>query len=181
VSDGASLYRRLLGRDFDRLPEALRRFHGSAVGGVAAGLVDVHAGAGSWTRALARAMGLPAKGDRVPVTVRVRRVDDREIWERTFGTDHRVHSVQWLDRGRLVERVGTMTFTFDVGADESGMRFRLVHLAALGMRVPRRLVLRVDADVRGSDTDWHVAVVVRTPSARLLTSYQGRVAPSPST
>ena len=35
---GESLYRRLLGPDFERLPEALRRSHGAADGGAGAGV-----------------------------------------------------------------------------------------------------------------------------------------------
>ena len=100
------------------------------------------------------------------------------MWDRTFGTD-RLRSIQWLERGRLVERVGVLTFRFDVTADETGMRFRFVRLTAFGMPIPRMLALRVDADVTGSDADWHVRVVVRAPGSRLLTSYDGHVAPSP--
>jgi len=177
---GESLYRRLLGPDFDRLPEALRRFHGAADGGVGAGVVDVRVGARPWTRMLARVLGLPPGGDRVPVTVRVRRVGDREIWDRAFGAS-RLRSVQWLEHGRLRERVGVLTFAFDVSADERGMRFRFVELTVFGIRVPPRLSLHVDADATAGGGDWHVSVAVRTPRRRLITSYQGRIVPSPAT
>ena len=177
---GSSLYQRLLGPDFHRLPTALRRFHGSANGGVGAGLVDVQAGPKLWTRVLARALRLPPQGHRVPVTVCVRPVGDREVWDRTFGTN-RLRSIQWVEHGRLLERVGALTFTFDVRATEAGMQFRFASLAAFGVPLPERFALRVDADVAGFDRDWHVTVVIRASGSQLLTSYAGRIAPDPST
>ena len=174
---GASLYQRLLGPDFDRMPGALRRFHGSRDGATGAGVADVQIGSRPWIRLLSRALRFPPQGTGVPVTVRVQPDHDREIWDRTFGSD-RMRSVQWLERGRLMERVGILTFTFDVSADDTGMRFRFVKLAAFGIPVPRRLALHVDADVTGSDSGWQVAVVVRTPGSRFLTSYDGHIVPA---
>ena len=129
---------------------------------------------------LARALRLPPPGRNVPVTVRVRPIDDREVWERAFGTT-RLRTVQWIEHGRLAERVGAFTFTFDVSADETGMRFRFADLAAFGISVPRRLALQVDADVAGTDVDWQVTVFIRTSGLHLLTSYSGRIAPSSPT
>ena len=166
---GPSLYRRLLGADFDRLPEVLQRFHGAADSAVGAGSVDVRVGQHLRARLLARVLRLPSEGDTVPVTVTVQ----------AFG-ERRLRTVQWTERGRLLERVGALTFAFDVSADERGLRFRFAGLAAFGVRVPRRFALRVDADVTGFIADWHVNVTIRTPGSRLITSYGGRIAPLPS-
>jgi hypothetical protein len=174
----ASLYQRLLGPDFDLLPNALRHFHGTTGGTVARGRLRVQAGAWPGARLLSRALGLPAEGEGVPTTLRVRSVGDREIWEREFGA-RGVRTTQWLERGRLVERVGRLTFTFDVSASERGLRFRSVAVSALGMPVPRGLALRVDADVLGFDDHWEVAVAIRAPGVGLLTRYEGRIAPAP--
>ena len=175
-----SLYRRLLGPDFDRLPPVLRHFHDTADEARGEGVVDVRVAPRPWGRALARALGLPRPGDNVPVTVRVRAIEDREIWDRTFGRD-RLRSVQWTQGGRLLERVGALTFGFDVSADETGMRFRFASLAAFGIRVPHRLSIQVDADVAGFATGWHVHVVIRAPGSQVVTSYEGRIEPLAST
>lgn len=171
-----SLYRRLLGRDFDRLPAALRRFHDAAGGGSGAGVFRVQGSARATARAVARALRLPPEGDHVAVALRVTAKHERELWERTFGT-RQLCTTQWLEGGRLVEGSGAAKLAFDVAADERGMRFRSVGFAWLGVPVPRRFAVDVEADVRGFDTHWEVAVVVRAPRLGVITSYQGRITP----
>jgi hypothetical protein len=172
-----SLYRRLLGPHFDRLPQALRRFHDTN-GASATGILHVRHGARRSARAVARMLRLPPKGDRIPVTLRVTSEGDgREAWYRAFGS-HELRTIQWAEHGRLLERAGAVTFAFDVAADEHGLRFRSVGLTCLGIAVPRRLALEVDADVRGFDTHWNVTVVVRAPRVGVITSYEGRITPA---
>jgi hypothetical protein len=175
-----SLYRRLLGPDFDRLPPALRAFHDSAGGGSGAGVFRVRRGTRPVARAAARALRLPPEGDHVRVTLRVVVKDGRELWERTFATHrlHTLHTRQWLEGGRLLERVGTATLAFDVTADERGMRFRSVGFRWLGLPAPRGLAVTIDADVRGFEAHWDVAVVVRAPRVGVITSYEGRITPA---
>jgi hypothetical protein len=174
---GPSLYRRLLGRDFDRLPAALRGFHDSAGGGSGAGVFRVWRSAGASARAVARALRLPPEGDGVAVTLQVAVRHEREVWERTFGA-HRVRTKQWLEDGRLIERAGGARLVFDVAADERGMRFRSVGFAWLGAPLPRGLAPEVEADVEGFDAHWEVAVVVRAPRLGVITSYEGRITPT---
>lgn len=172
-----TLYQRLLGPEFDRLPLALRSFHGSAEGGSGAGVLRVRCGTRPTARAVARALRLPPEGDRVPVTLRVRAENGRERWERTFPTS-RLCSSQWLEAGRLVERIGAATFAFDVTSDERGMRFRSARFTWLAIPVPRPLAIEVDAEVRGFDAYWDVSVVVRAPRVGVVTSYEGRIMPN---
>ncbi|HVE77318.1 MAG TPA: DUF4166 domain-containing protein [Gemmatimonadaceae bacterium] len=173
---GPSLYRRLLGRDFERLPEALRRFHDSVGGGSGAGVFRVQRGTRAPARAVARALGLPPEGDRVAVTLRVTAENDHEVWTRAFGAQ-RLRTRQWLEGGRLIERTGAAKLVFDVAADERGMRFRSVGFAWLGAPLPASLAPEVEADVRGFAAHWEVTVLVRAPRLGVITSYQGRITP----
>jgi hypothetical protein len=173
-----SLYRRLLGADFDRLPLALRAFHDSVSGGSGAGIFRVRRKSGAVARAVARALQLPPEGDHVVVTLRVTVENGRELWERTFGT-WPLRTLQRLENGLLIERVGAATVAFDVAADERGMRFRSVDFRWLGVPVPRGLAIEVDADVRGFETHWEAMVLVRAPYVGVITSYEGRFTPTP--
>jgi hypothetical protein len=173
----ASLYRRLLGPDFDRLPPVLRAFHDAAGGGSGAGVFRVQRGGGAAARTLARALRLPPGGEHVPVALRVTAENECELWERTFGT-RRLCTRQRVDAGRLIERFGAATFAFDVTADERGMHLRSARFAWLRIPLPPRLALEVDADVRGFDAYWEVSVVVRAPRVGVITSYEGRITPT---
>lgn len=172
-----SLYRQLLGTDFDRLPLALRAFHNSAGGGSGVGVFRVQRSTHPAARAAAWLLQLPPRGDHVPVTLQVRVKGRAELWERTFAT-YRLRTRQWLDAGRLIERVGIATFAFDVTADDRGMQFRSVDFTWLGVRVPRGVAMTVDADVRGFETYWEVVVIVRVPRLGVIASYDGRITPT---
>src|SRR5262249_34584632 len=63
----SSLYRRVLGPQFDVMPEVLRRFHDTKGGGSARGTLRVERGAGWLERALATLLRLPHAGTEVPV------------------------------------------------------------------------------------------------------------------
>ena len=174
----ASLYRRLLGPDFDRLPSALRRFHDAPDGGSAVGVVRVQRSAQRVARAVAGALRLPPEGNHVNVTLRVTVTEDgRECWERSFAAVS-LRTTQRVDRGRLVERAGAATFAFDVSADERGMRFRTARFSWLGIPIPRRLAIQVDADVLGFEAYWDVRVVVRAARTGVIASYEGRITPT---
>jgi hypothetical protein len=172
-----SLYRRLLGPDFDRLPLALRVFHDAAGGGSGAGAFRVQRATRLVGRIAARALRLPPERDQVLVALRVTVDGGGELWERTFGT-HQLRTRQWLEDGRLFERLGAATLAFDVTADERGMRFRSVAFRWLGIPVPPGLAIRIDAEVRGFEAHWDVAVVVRAPRVGIITSYEGRFTPT---
>jgi hypothetical protein len=174
---GAGLYQRLLAQDFDRLPASLRRFHRTSAGAAATGELHVTRAAGPAARALALIFRLPPAGECVPVLLRVSIDGETELWERVIGT-RLLRSRQWIEGRRLVERVGVLTFAFDVAADERGMRLRSVGCRLLGMPLPSRVAPCVDADVAGGDAHWDLTVVVRAPIVGLVTSYYGRVEPT---
>src|SRR5258707_15637629 len=100
-----SLYRRVLGPQFDSLPEVLRRFHGASGGGRAHGTLRVERAAGWLRNSLASLLGFPAAGEAVPVHLQIDVDRDRERWVREFG-GHKLVTVQWARDGYLMERAG---------------------------------------------------------------------------
>lgn len=172
-----SLYRRLLGPDFDRLPAALRGFHDTTTGGSGTGVVRIVRGVGAWARAVANALRLPPPGDRVAVALQVTVRNEHELWGRRFG-EYEMQTTQWLERGHLLERFGAATLAFDVTADERGMRFRSVGFTWLGIPIPRQIAIEVDADVRGFEMHWELTVVVRAPGVGVVAAYEGQITPN---
>ena len=68
-----SLYARLLGADFDRLPPTLQRFHGAPQGATARGNLAVERAPGPLAAWLAKLLRLPDPSASVPVVVRTRK------------------------------------------------------------------------------------------------------------
>lgn len=172
-----SLYERLLGPSFDRLPATLRRFH-ERPGGAAEFAMEVTYEPGVWRSALLKLLRMPAPCARAPGTLVVTVHGDREVWERIFP-DRKLRTVQWIDDGRLVEETGPLQFLFDVAASERGLRFSSIACRLFGLRLPRRLVPRIEAAARAEESGWNLLVSIAVPVLGRLATYGGPVRPRP--
>ena len=170
------LYQRLLGASFDRLPLALRRFHAQG-GGDAECTFEVRRAPGTFRAAAARVLAFPKPAARVRVRLSVRVSGEREIWIRAFP-GRALRTVQWLERGRLVEQAGPMRLAFDVAADETGMSFASRGCRVLGLPLWRAIAPNVTARVRGAENGWDVEVSVALPLLGTIASYGGTVVPA---
>ena len=170
------LYQRLLGASFERLPPALRRFHAQG-GGEAECRFAVRRHAGPLHGLVARAAGLPAVTPSTRVALHVRVHGEQEFWTRTFR-DRSLRTVQWLERGRLVEQSGPVQVAFDVTADESGMRITSCGCRVFGVPLPRALGPTVTATAHGAPNGWEVEVTIGVPLLGTIGGYGGTVVPA---
>src|SRR6478736_5934330 len=104
----AGLYPRLLGSDWSRLDETVRRFHMESTGVRARGSFRVRRGTSIMARCLLWLLDLPSAGDAVPVELLVRSREGGESWERAFG-GRRFTTTQFPLGGSLLgERFGAL-------------------------------------------------------------------------
>jgi hypothetical protein len=139
-----ALYRQLLGPDFDRLPRALRDFHGAPRGALACGTAMVR----HYNPLLALLTGFPAAGDNIPVRLEVIAEGETEIWRRRFG-DSVLESFQCRRGDLLGETFGAVDLLLQVRPAQTGLRIvlRQAHLKMLP------LPLRVEATERSHPDD----------------------------
>ncbi len=64
---------------------------------------------------------MPPAAESVPIRLRVVPDGERELWIRHFG-EHELRSVQWLHRGELLEKLGPVTFSYDLIVEENAFR-----------------------------------------------------------
>ncbi len=171
-----SLYRRLLGSQFDLLPGVLRRFHDVDGGGRARGTFQVERGRGLLRNSLASLMGFPRAGIDVPVTLEVSVHGDRERWSRRFG-DMPVVSRQWVKDHLLIEQFGMNSFSSTVTLVGSDVIYEFQRAWLAGIPLPSWLSPRVDGLVRGEETGWRVVVRVFAPILGEIVHYEGWVQP----
>jgi hypothetical protein len=107
------LYRQILGKTWDALPEPIRTMHNLSGTIEARGQASIERGKGLLSRIAATLFGFPAEGNDVPLTVNFKLENGVERWQRTFGGKSFV-SHQSAGRGRsqrlLVERFGPFNF-----------------------------------------------------------------------
>lgn len=173
-----SLYQRVLGRSFARLPPVLRAFHSLRQGAQAQGVVNVRYGRGRVRRAFAKALRLPPEGERITVQLQVQPQNGREIWVRQFD-NLRMETLQWQRGDLLIEKAGALCFAFYVDVHEEGLRFQFVHNEIAGFKLPLRL-LQVEAKASATELNangWFIQVTISAPLVGLLAEYRGEISP----
>lgn len=171
-----SLYRRVLGRQFDALPAALRRFHDAEGGGRAHGTLRVDRGAGRLRNALASWLGLPKAGSEVPVHLQVVVEGERERWIRDFH-GQRVETVEWAWDDLLMESLGWTSFASALVLDGSRLRYEFRRAWFAGIPIPRGISPWVESAVDAGETGWRVMVGISVPFLGELVRYEGWIEP----
>jgi hypothetical protein len=154
----------------------MRRFHARG-DGEAECRFDVRRAPGPLHAVAAKLFGVPAPSDCAHVALRVRVDGEREHWTRIFP-DQVLRSVQWLESGRLTEQFGLVRLTFDVEADETGMRMASRRCRVAGIPLPRALAPAIAATARGDANTWEVEVTIAMPLLGNMLSYGGEVIPT---
>ena len=134
---GQGLYRRIMGQDFDNLPDAVRHLHDGSSRSYR-GQADVSGKTGLLSRILRLIMGLPPNGSGVPVDVHIKVRGAEEIWRRDFaGIMFSSVIRQAPDDPALQEECfGPLQFGFDLLGRDGGLELRFRRWRCLGLPLP---------------------------------------------
>ena len=172
----APLQKRILGAAWARLPYPIAAMHDLTTTGIAEGRADVDRGKGLVATAIAALIGLPKPGRDLPVTVRFERVNDIEIWTRTFA-GRSFSSTQFEGRGRaerlLCERFGPIAFKVAMVVEDHRVSLILRGWSLLGIPLPRWLGPRATAYETVQDGRFRFHVEIRLPWGALIVCYRG--------
>jgi len=164
-------FRAACGAAFDRLPEIVRRAHTGRTR--LAGQVRVQRG--SWLAGLAAdALGLPAAGESVAMTVESDHLPDRMIWNRTFGM-RQFRSCFRLDGTGLTESVGPFRLRLELAVAGGRLQYRLRGVRVIGLPWPAKLAPALEAWEGAAGTQYEFAVEIRLPLLGRLVRYEGRL------
>lgn len=168
-----ALFLQLLGADdFNALPGPVQRLHRQQGTRSYRGQVEVARGRSLLSRLCAWATRLPSAGTG-PITVEITSDAGRERWTRHIGK-HAMTSALWAGDGLLCERLGLVTFGFDVGRrdDSIGWVVRKVRLFGL-LPLPASWFSGVGAREWAEGERYHFEVRAALPVAGPLVHYRG--------
>lgn len=169
------LYARAMGGPaFDRLPAAVRALHQVLRDDGAHGAATVTRGRNPIARLIGRMVGFPPAGEH-ELHVHFEEEDGVETWTRRFSGKG-FHSRLSLRRGLLVERVGLLTFGFELPADENGLDMILRRWWLGPIRMPLFLGPRCTAREREEDGRFRFDVSIGLPLIGLVADYRGWLA-----
>ena len=118
------LYAQIMGDRFAQLPPAVRAVHSAPHARQVSGTATVGSGATPIARLIARLAGFPPPGEDVPLRVEFSPANGGETWRRDFAGDR---FVSWIGREGelLVERIGPLSFAFELESQPAGLAMRL--------------------------------------------------------
>lgn len=177
-----SLYRQVLGKDWDRLPTAIRSLHQMSEGNATfRGRAIVERGQGPFARLAASIAGFPAAGEDVPVEIHFACADGREVWTRRFG-DKVMRSSQQKAEDRkerlLAEHFGPFRILCALESEENRLHLRVRGWSFLGLPLPAFLAPGGRTFEEDRDGLFHFHVEVESPMTGLIVRYRGWLKPA---
>jgi hypothetical protein len=166
-----SLYSRILGPAFERLPPALKSIHDARRAKLYVGRCDIRGG-GLIARTIARLAGLPIAQTDVPIEVTVNATESNEDWIRKFGSQ-RMQSRLTCRQQRVEERLGPLVLTFTLSAEQERIVWSLysARLALLALPVTWLLECAAIESVHNGRYGFDVSAAMR--GVGLIVHYKG--------
>jgi NAD(P)-dependent dehydrogenase (short-subunit alcohol dehydrogenase family) len=175
VNAAPSLYRRIMGSDYDALPPSLRAMHDIFRDGGAAGEAEVFGASNGLGRIVARMMQFPPPGKHA-LHVWFRERDGGETWTRNFGGQ--CFSSRLSQSGnRLVEKFGPLRFFFELSRTAEGLRMDMRGWSFLGLPLPLAMAPRSDAREFERQGRFHFDVPIVMPLIGTVVHYRGWLEP----
>ena len=170
------LFQRILGSEFEQLPEPIRSLHAVTTLTLAEGRCTVTRGGNVLARLLARLLSLPPDCRDGKIQLVMRRRDELEVWVRTIAGRRFVSTLRQSGPGQVTERIGPVDFDFALrpGATELAMSLRAVRV--FGLSLPQRLWPRITARETVADGRFRFDIVTSLPGIGQIVAYSGTLA-----
>lgn len=170
-----ALFPSLIGpAEWPRLAEPVRRMHGGTLSLRAHGEAQVDGARHVFARLLRRVLGLPEPGAGQAITLTIERVGRREIWTRHFASRRMRSTLELAEEGgRLRERLGPVSFLFELRRIDDAIDWRLREGRFLGVRLPRAVFGSVSSRSQAEHGHYVFHVDTRLPLVGRLVSYRG--------
>lgn len=166
-----SLYSKILGPAFERLPPALKSIHDARRAKQYVGRCDVRGG-GLIARTIARFAGLPIAQTDVPIEVTVDATDASEHWIRKFGSQ-RMQSRLTSRKQRVEERLGPLVLTFNLSAEQERIVWSLYSARLALLPLPMTWLLECAATESVHDGRYGFDVSACVRGVGLVVHYKG--------
>ena len=173
-----TLFQQALGASFFRLPESLRRLHGTRGLARYAGVASIEGGRNPLARLCARIAGLPRPARDVATTVDFI-VDARgETWQRDFGGTRMSSRLAFRD-GLLRERLGPLQFRYALLANDGAIWWTVAGVRLFGLLpLPASLFDGVRCREFEQDGRYRFLVDASLPVVGRVVRYEGWLEPA---
>lgn len=174
----STLFQKLLGAPFFRLPDSVRALHSVRGQAQYAGRASIARGRNPLARLCAVVVGLPPSAADVPTTVEFRTDEDGETWLRSFG-DYRMRSRLRIRDGQLRERLGPLQFRFALHVSDGAIWWQTAGVRLFGLLpLPASWFANVRCREREHEGRYEFLVEASLPLVGPLIRYEGWLEPA---
>ncbi|MBL0163123.1 MAG: DUF4166 domain-containing protein [Xanthomonadales bacterium] len=170
-----TLYRDVLGKEFDKLDAPVQRLHSLQGGHRLTGTCTIIGAERRIGRCLSALLGLPLPAQAGPFTFEIDANDGHETWIRHFPRRSMRSRLYQLAISRLGEQIGPARLTFRLENRDGELHLHLQHIRVFGVPWPTRWLPRIWAVERGEDTRFHFDVGADLGRFGLLVAYAGHL------
>lgn len=172
----ASLYQKVMGPGFQKLPASLQKLHSVIRDAGFHGGAQVTGGTNPLAKLAAKIFGFPATGQH-DLHVHIAADDKGETWVRSFSG--KKFSSRLEKSGRhLTESFGPFQFHFDLPATDNGLQMEMTEWKFWFVPLPLFLAPQSQASEWDEDGRFHFDVPIALPVVGLMVHYRGWLEPS---
>ncbi len=171
-----SLFQRVLGSEFKRLPEQIRSLHACATSTLAEGRCTVNRGSSFFARLAARLLSVPPQCRDEKIQVLIRPQGDHEIWTRVIAGQRFVSALRASGSRRVTETIGPAAFEFDLVSGRTGLTMVLQGVRVIGLPLPQPLWPGIAARQSVENGLYRFDIATSLPGIGPVVAYSGTLA-----
>lgn len=175
TAPAASLYEKVMGSEFTKLPASLQKLHRVGRDAGFHGEAQVTGGSNSLAKLAAKIFGFPPAGNH-DLHVHIKVDEAGETWTRRFSGKRFSSRLQKTGR-HLTESFGPFQFCFDLPITDNGLRMEMSGWKFWSMPLPLFLAPRSRASEWDEDGRFHFDVPIALPIVGLMVHYRGWLEP----
>jgi hypothetical protein len=176
VGNSTSLFMRLLGSAWQKLPTAVRQIHTLSSERLTEGRCTIERGPSLLSNWVASLFGFPKAADDLPVSVCFQAENGNERWTRKFGDESFLSTLRpGLGRSEhlLCERIGVFNFAQALVVVGDRLQFVLRRWTIFGIPLPLWLAPRSNSYETEQDGRFRFHVEISHPLTGLIVRYRG--------
>ena len=167
-----SLYRQIMGSDFESLAPELRTLHDQIGTRIFEGYCAIEPAQSRIARYIAWVMRLPTHKSVGGFQFELQQQPGKEIWLRHFPDSH-MCSHMHVQSGELIERFGVVKFRFGLSAHQHALTMTLIGISISGLSLPRPLLPKVWGREHGADGKFYFDAGASWGKLGRLVAYSG--------
>ena len=172
--DASPIFERALGPEIWReMPDSWRKAHDLWDLNTLSGEARVTRGGGLGAKLVAALFRFPPERQKTPVSVRMERVGETEVWTRDFDGQTFRSVLSPAGPGVVRERFGPFTFQMSLPVENGEMGMPVTHGWFLGVPMPKALLPRSDTREYEEGGVFRFDVKLSAPLVGLIVQYQG--------